>query len=70
MDKYTHNYATPEMEYFQIHTQLRLYFLINKICNLFGTLQQKMALQKHPPRTKVKKTTTTKKPNQKTDNIF
>lgn len=52
MDKYTRSYVMPEMEYFQIHTQQRLYSLINKICNLFGTLQQRMTLYKHPPRTK------------------
>jgi len=54
MDKYTHSYVTPKMEYFQIHTQLRLYFTINKICNLFGALQQRKTLYKHSSRTKEK----------------
>lgn len=52
VDKHIQSYVTPDLEYFQIHLQLRFYLLIHKTHNLLGTLQQRRPFYKQPPRIK------------------
>lgn len=69
VDKHIQSSVTPDLEYFQIHIQLRFYLLIHKTHNLLGTLQQRRPFYKQPPRIKDEQSLEKqrKKPNQKMD---